>query len=483
MSETQHKQIVEPHEIANCMLNFDKELNLCKDYHFITLRDTKEIFWYDHIKGVYLPNGETLIEEFCKREVPDCSKHFRDEVIGHIKIATYADRAIFDSNPNHIVLLNGVFDLESEQLLEHSPEDPKRVQLPIEYDATAKCPDILRFLSEVQLDEDAQTLLLEELAACLWRSQKLQRWDMHQGEGNNGKSTWLELIKIFLGTDNVCSIPLHALAQNRFASSELEGKLACIFADISDAELKTTGNIKTITGNDTIRGERKFRDAFYFTPYAKLIFSCNKLPIVNDDTKAFFRRVRILEWNQKFEGDSKDAHILDKIARPEELSGLLNLVLPITKRLMEVGEYSINPTSEQTKEEWLRKADYEQQFIQDVIEISPSDHVKKADLYSIYAKYCKGKGWISVSNIKFNQIISQKTGAIAATIREVNKTHKVWKGIKVKECFQCSHVSDFTPKDIKENPIRTLDREVGNSETSETNSIETQSANEEEAMA
>lgn len=468
-TEYQNQNNLEPSVIADKMLADDKELNLCKDYHFITLKDTKEMLYYDHDKGIYKPNGEVLIEEYCKKEVPDCSTHFRSEVINHIKILTYQDRSIFDDDPNYIVLANGVYDITIDQLTEHSPHDPKRIQIPIEYDPTAKCSNILKFLSEVQPEEDAQTFLLEELAACLWRSQKLQRWDMHQGEGNNGKSTWLELVRRFLGLNNVCSIPLQILSINRFASAELENKLACLFADISDAELKTTGNVKTMTGNDTIRGERKFRDPFYYTPYAKLIFSCNKLPMVNDDTTAFFRRVRILEWNQRFDGDKRDPAILDKITTPEELSGLFNLILPILKKLMEKGEYMINPTSEQTREEWLRKADYEQQFITDVIEISPQETYHKADLYAVYIKYCQDKKWTPIGNTKFNQVIAQKTGAIATTIRENGKTPKVWKGLKIKECFRCFHVSTDIPKGSLDNSIEVgIRRKTGNSATMET---------------
>ena len=78
---------------------------------------------------------------------------------------------------------------------------------------------------------------------------------------------------------------------NRFALSALEGKLVNIFADLPSQSLNMTTSFKMLTGGDAIGAERKFKDQYSFTNFARLIFSTNKPPKVYDDDRyAFWRR-------------------------------------------------------------------------------------------------------------------------------------------------------------------------------------------------
>ncbi len=444
MSETQHKQIVEPHEIANRMLSYDKELNLCKDYHFITLKDTKEIFWYDHIKGVYLPNGETLIEEFCKREVPYCSRHFRDEVIGHIKIATYADRAVFDSNPNHIVLANGVFDLQSDQLLEHSPEEPKRVRLPVKYDPTARCPAFLRFLTQILPDQRERTIVLEETASCLWRSSALQKSYMWVGEGANGKSTLHKVLHALLGQDNVSQVSLHSLITNRFAPAQIDNKLANIFSDISNKEITQTGIFKSIVSGDPIDVERKNMNLHRIVPFCKMFYSCNEFPEVVDTTDAFFRRWIITEFTQKFEGKADKKNLINELTTPEELSGILNFLFPIAHKLIERKDFSKSPTTDQIRKDWGERADHVKAFIAESLEFSAGVNTPKADVHNGYLRWCECRNF----KPKGHQVLTDKIKLAFAKnlvedgiVKVQGHSVRVWKGIRLK----VTDTTDTTP--------------------------------------
>ena len=65
---------------------------------------------------------------------------------------------------------------------------------------------------------------------------------------------------------------------NNFASASLFGNLANIDADLSSEQLKQTGMLKKLTGADSIPAEFKYKTAFHFKNYAKLIFSANPNP-------------------------------------------------------------------------------------------------------------------------------------------------------------------------------------------------------------
>jgi phage/plasmid-associated DNA primase len=52
----------------------------------------------------------------------------------------------------------------------------------------------------------------------------------------------------------------------------------------------STNLLKTLVSGDPITAEHKFKSAFVFRNYAKLIVSTNLIPETEDKTFAFFRR-------------------------------------------------------------------------------------------------------------------------------------------------------------------------------------------------
>ncbi len=108
------------------------------------------------------------------------------------------------------------------------------------------------------------------------------------GSGRNGKGVTTNLITAFLGRDNVSNETLERLLENNFATASLFGKMANIDADVSSEALRRTGILKKLTGGDRIVTEFKFKAAFSFKNFAKLIFSANKIPITPDDSDAYF---------------------------------------------------------------------------------------------------------------------------------------------------------------------------------------------------
>jgi putative DNA primase/helicase len=77
----------------------------------------------------------------------------------------------------------------------------------------------------------------------------------------------------------------------------------------------------------------------------------------NDDTTAFFRRWIIIVFPNEFKpGEGADPHILEKLTTEREFSGLLNKVLDALKRLLEKGQFSHSKTTEEIREDYIRKS-------------------------------------------------------------------------------------------------------------------------------
>jgi putative DNA primase/helicase len=267
------------------------------------------------------------------------------------------------------------------------------------YGPTATCPAIEKFISEIVPEEDRQ-LLIEIPAYSLWREYPVQKAVMLVGEGANGKSTYLSLVSQFLGVDNVASVSLQSLISNRFAGADLYRKLANIHADLPNVALKNPGFFKMLTGSDLCRAERKFKDAFQFRNYAKLLFSTNEIPFVDDETDAFFRRWIIINFPYKFTGQTDDKQLIKKLTTPEELSGLLNLVLPILPRIVE-GGFSYHKTTDEIRRIYKEFSSSISRFGYNCIVQSDDDYIQKDDLYEAYRKYCRAEKLTVESSDKF----------------------------------------------------------------------------------
>ena len=125
------------------------------------------------------------------------------------------------------------------------------------------------------------------------------------GEGENGKSILLDVISDIIGEDNYTSTSPQELSE-RFGTSSVFNKLACINHDIPTSALNRSDIFKRVASGNRIRSEFKNKNAFEFKPYATMIFAGNKMPKSYDKTHGFYRRLIIANFTQQFlEGDPR----------------------------------------------------------------------------------------------------------------------------------------------------------------------------------
>jgi putative DNA primase/helicase len=379
-----------PERLAKFMMDSHK---------FLTMRDSQDIYYFDD--GIWNENGESLIKQIATRLLQERTRqmHIR-ETIGYIQATTFFQRDIFDSPPLYLIpLQNGVLDLRTMQLGDYFPEYYFSYKIPVAYDSNAVCPTIEKFFDEIVQPEDRK-LLIEIPAYCLHRGYPIQKAVMFVGGGANAKSTYLNLVTSFLGFKNVSSISLQSIEHNRFASVDLYRKLANIFADLPNISLKNPGQFKMLVGGDLMRAEKKFKDSFKFYNHAKLLYSANVIPYVEDESDAFFRRWIIINFPFKFEGAKADTKILEKLTTPQELSGLLNLAIPALKKVLDIG-FSYSKTTDQVKRLYKEFSSSISSFGFYCIVQSDEDYVAKDELYEAYRQYCRARNLPVDSNDKF----------------------------------------------------------------------------------
>ena len=149
---------------------------------------------------------------------------------------------------------------------------------------------------------------------------------MFLGDGRNGKSKTLELLKRFVGEENCVEVPLDELEKDLFAIGELFKKLTNLAADLSKSALKNTGRFKKLTGRDLVTAARKFLPRIKFVNYAKMLFACNELPFTYDLSTADWKLETITlttagaawgtaTWQSLWPGAGANYHRLDLLSQ------------------------------------------------------------------------------------------------------------------------------------------------------------------------
>jgi len=405
---------------------------------FVATSSRSPIWIYNPENGIWEDNGVDIIKIISQKKLGQMTKdHYKKEAVSYIRDGNYKPEGTLGAPKGKIVCINGVYDLDTDELGEYDHKLYALTRIPVTYDTTAKCPKIDLFLSQILHKKDIDAFY-EIVGYCLYKGYPIARIFIFFGEqGRNGKSKALGLIEAFLGSDNTSSVNLQALTDDGFRSSNLHGKLANICGDIPGKPIENTGLIKKITGGDKVTFERKYFDAFDDTCAAKLIFSANQVPPPKyDNTGAFYRRMILIECPNSFKAGEPgtDPYILDKITTPEELSGLFNKAITGLKRLLENGKFS-NEENEETRQlEYMKESDPIKYFAKAYVTqtLEPEYFITNEQLYNWYVFVCTGIKKIPTNNSWFpRQLRRYLPFADFTTLTIAHKKVRVVKGIKV----------------------------------------------------
>jgi len=397
---------------------------------FLTLSDTKQVLWYDNSAGIYKFNGEAIIEQFAQIWLgrlgleAKATTHYIQEVTDYIRRDTYVDREKLNSNHNIMVVKNGTIELNTGTMLKHSKDFMSTIAIPVVYDASAKCPRIDKFISEV-VEEKNIPLMYEIPAWCMMPYSNIERLVIFIGGGWNGKTTYMRMLTEFLGRDNCKAYSMQTLTTNRFAIAGLYGKLANIHDDLPSTILRQMSALKMLSGGSIVESEKKFKDSFSFVNTAKLIFTANQPPEITEDTLAIWRRFIIVDFPFEFSGEAENKNLLNEITTERELSGLLNKVLDSLLRLKKSGDFSYSTSVEETRSKYLLISNPTETFIEEHCEFDSFAKVAKEELYQAYTEFCQENKLPGLAKKAFGHKIKR-----TYTLGEERVT---WVGIKLKE--------------------------------------------------
>lgn len=300
------------------------------------------------------------------------------------------DIAGLDRDPMLLNAANGTLDLRTGELRAHSRTDLLTCRSPVAYDRNAVCPRWTRFLCEVMGgDQTLVDYLRRAVGYSLTGNCAEQVFFLLHGFGANGKSTFLEVLRELLGdyaraadfrtflrsSGDGPRNDLAALATARFVTS-VEPPLGKGFAEAT---------LKQLTGGDAIAARFLFKEQFEFVPKFKLWLAANHVPEVQGTDHGFWRRVRLVPFEQSFRG-REDRSLRDKLRA--ELPGILAWAVQGALEWAEVGLGEPQSVLEATKT-YREDMDVLGGFLAECCVTNP--HLSGTAASEIYARF---SGWL-----------------------------------------------------------------------------------------
>ena len=359
---------------------------------------------YEYLDGYYQPCE--YLGKYCREKVFGIKTNQRNEVINYIQDMKKVRKKDIKVNPYVINCKNTRLDIRTGKCLEYDPSVIEFLRLPVVYDPSAYSADLDKMLNRVFCGDREVINLFEELLGYgLMGHAKFAKLFLFCGNGSNGKSTILDLLRTFAGFENCSSMGINETTST-FGKIELEHKYFNIGDDIDNETIKDTGTLKRISAGNTITVENKGEKKYSTVITTTLIFSANSIPKSFDKTDGFYRRWTIIPFNAKFSitDEDYDPMIEDKITTPESLSYMLNMALRGAKRLLKQGHFtepqSVKDALETYKADnstvlsWIEDKELDEDYFLN----NPRDVC-----YSEFADWCK------ISGIKSYNVTGKKT--------------------------------------------------------------------------
>lgn len=187
-----------------------------------------------------------------------------------------------------------------------------------------------KFLKDISChDEEVEKVILESLGCMLAPVKKLPKIFIYYGNGANGKSLLLKLMKEIMGplmtSANILNI------NDNFALQNVYKGIANVTDDVGITTLRETGLLKSLVDGSDIEINIKHKDPVSWKPNSQFIMCCNEIPRIADSTKGMIRRLAFVPFEMQLDQNEMDIFLRDKILGEPGNNGLRYIM---TKAIM-----------------------------------------------------------------------------------------------------------------------------------------------------
>jgi len=427
----------EKQELTTLITSYANKIDLARQFLEIVpfYYDKAGIWWrWDSAKKCWTMSDDievlNLVEGSSNANIINSKE--RTEIINAVKQNARRNKPK-DPENSWIQFKDDIIDLETGERFEATSEYFLTNPIPHSLGRTEETP-IMDKLFEEWVGKKYVKTLHQIVSYCLLRDYPLHRIFCLLGAGMNGKSSFMELLRNFIGTYNCCATDLDTLMISRFEATRLYKKMMCELGETNFAELNRTSKLKKLTGNDLISYEFKQKNLFEDKNYAKIIISTNNLPTTDDKSLGFYRRWLILDFPFSF---SEKIDIIKTIPE-EEYENLGTKSIGVLINLLKKRRFHNEGTVKDRMEKFEAKSDFLQKFLEDFTEEYVDGYITKKDFSIKFADWCKENRHRKMSDTSIG--LNMKKKGIESSTKHFDwmfdgrgGNARIWRGIKWKE--------------------------------------------------
>lgn len=261
-----------------------------------------------------------------------------------------------------------------------------------------------KFMGEVFAGDVETIEFIQRMGGyCLTGSTREQKLFFLHGEGANGKSVFLEVLRA-IGGKYSHNLPSEALMTSKHERhpttfAALQGKRLAVSSEIEQTAHWAESKIKTLTGDTTLTARYMRGDEFTFTITHKHILAGNSKPRLKGDDFAMVRRMVLIPFTQKFEGLQRDDYLHEKLKA--EYPGILRWFIDGARKWSESGLMIPSAVKDSTAEYMAQQNDI-QLWIDECCNVGDGLRVGSREAYTSYKFWKESNGEHPESNKAFS---------------------------------------------------------------------------------
>ena len=318
---------------------------------------------------------------------------------------------------------NGILNLDDMTFVQHTSNYGFRYVLDYDYDPEAECPKFDKFMDEITLKRQELKNILLEYAGYAFSSMdyKYHKCLILEGEGSNGKSTFVNVLKHLAGQHAYSSLRLNELSspQNRY---DLIGKIFNLAEETPKKGLADSSIFKILTSGGAFTVKQLYKQPYTVNANrCKMIMSANDLPDLSDFSDGLFRRLLVVPFQARFiEGKNADPDIENKLTT--ELAGIFNRVIEGYHRLTKSGGFSRSEIVKERIQEYRIEQDTVAQWFYDEVDVVDDHNAFKTnrELYTSYVNYLKPINVKPVTSVEFGRNFARLAGVVSS-VKKIDK--------------------------------------------------------------
>lgn len=352
----------------------------------------------------------------------------------------------FDKDQFLLNTLNGTLNLKTGELYPHNRDDLMTKMVPYPYVKDAKAPTFLKFMDDIMCgDKEAVKYIQRAIGYSLTGSTKEHCFFLCTGNGSNGKSTLLGIIKKLLNDyGDTTAFSTFIVAKSDKISNDIakmKGKRFIIALEGDQSALLDEAKIKTLTGGDELTARFLYKNDFTFRASHKIFLGTNNMPVIRGTDNGIWRRVRVIPFNAKFEGYQNDRDLESKLVNEMEgifawaVEGCLDWQAESlrneAKGLDRTGLTIPQLIADATKE-YRDSQDLTKMFFDDVCELQSGHSIGADKIYQVYLAWASDNGFRQpLAKPAFKKKFLALGVNLGFTQKRTNKG-EVWKGVQIK---------------------------------------------------